>query len=166
MSHGFVVKGVVCEPRTLDEMFCAIVSQPLQRQFGMRGLLNESVQTQDYVEAALTTAVQIHLDEPVGGDVLVFLTGQEEIESAEVALNKRARLLPATASKLVVCSIFAALDAAKQCVPPTSFVVLVPINSLTFSSVGVCRVKRSAAQRHHAALSVQHVVLRFCSCVR
>jgi len=35
----------------------------------------------DYLEAAIRTAVQIHCyEEP--GDVLVFLTGEEEIESA------------------------------------------------------------------------------------
>eukprot|EP00750_Incisomonas_marina_P014050 INCI17591.2.p1 GENE.INCI17591.2~~INCI17591.2.p1 ORF type:complete len:589 (-),score=102.17 INCI17591.2:682-2448(-) len=69
---------------------------------------------QDYVEAAMTTAFQIHLDEPSGGDILIFLTGQEEIEGAEAQLNRRARLLPATAGKVLVCPIFAALENAKQ----------------------------------------------------
>jgi len=36
---------------------------------------------QDYLEAAIRTAVQIHLCEPKG-DILVFLTGEEEIEDA------------------------------------------------------------------------------------
>merc|ERR1712166_879445 len=36
---------------------------------------------QDYPEAAIRTAVQIHLCEPKG-DILVFLTGEEEIEDA------------------------------------------------------------------------------------
>lgn len=35
----------------------------------------------DYLEAAIRTVVQIHLCEPPG-DVLVFLTGEEEIEDA------------------------------------------------------------------------------------
>jgi pre-mRNA-splicing factor ATP-dependent RNA helicase DHX15/PRP43 len=35
----------------------------------------------DYVEAAIETTVQIHLHEPPG-DILVFLTGEEEIEEA------------------------------------------------------------------------------------
>ena len=68
---------------------------------------------QDYVEAALTTAFQIHLDE-APGDILVFLTGQEEIEGAEALMTKRARLLPAEVQKLLVCPIFSALDNAKQ----------------------------------------------------
>jgi HrpA-like RNA helicase len=37
----------------------------------------------DYVEAAVTTALQIHRTEPLPGDILVFLTGQEEIEGVE-----------------------------------------------------------------------------------
>lgn len=35
----------------------------------------------DYVEAAVRTATQVHLNEPAG-DVLVFLTGEEEIEES------------------------------------------------------------------------------------
>ena len=35
----------------------------------------------DYLEAAIRTVVQIHMCEPVG-DILVFLTGEEEIEDA------------------------------------------------------------------------------------
>ena len=35
----------------------------------------------DYLEAAIRTVVQIHLCEPEG-DILVFLTGEQEIEDA------------------------------------------------------------------------------------
>lgn len=35
----------------------------------------------DYLEAAIRTALQIHLTEPAG-DILIFLTGEEEIEDA------------------------------------------------------------------------------------
>ena len=37
----------------------------------------------DYVEAAVTTTLQIHRGQPLPGDILVFLTGQEEIEGVE-----------------------------------------------------------------------------------
>ncbi|GAB6023330.1 Pre-mRNA-splicing factor ATP-dependent RNA helicase dhx15 [Chamberlinius hualienensis] len=36
----------------------------------------------DYLEAAIRTVIQIHMCEEVAGDVLLFLTGQEEIEEA------------------------------------------------------------------------------------
>ena len=34
----------------------------------------------DYLEAAVVTVLQIHITQPVPGDILVFLTGQEEID--------------------------------------------------------------------------------------
>ncbi|XP_050308776.1 ATP-dependent RNA helicase DHX15 homolog isoform X3 [Anthonomus grandis grandis] len=36
----------------------------------------------DYLEAAIRTVIQIHMCEEIAGDVLLFLTGQEEIEVA------------------------------------------------------------------------------------
>jgi pre-mRNA-splicing factor ATP-dependent RNA helicase DHX15/PRP43 len=36
----------------------------------------------DYLEAAIRTVIQIHLCEDREGDILLFLTGQEEIEEA------------------------------------------------------------------------------------
>ena len=36
----------------------------------------------DYLEAAIRTVVQIHMYEETDGDILLFLTGQEEIEQA------------------------------------------------------------------------------------
>jgi hypothetical protein len=36
---------------------------------------------QDYLDAALITVMQIHLSQPPG-DILLFLTGKEEIDSA------------------------------------------------------------------------------------
>lgn len=42
----------------------------------------------DYLEAAVRTVMQIHLCEEVKGDILLFLTGQEEIEDACKRLQK------------------------------------------------------------------------------
>lgn len=36
----------------------------------------------DYLEAAIRTVIQIHMCEDIEGDILLFLTGQEEIEEA------------------------------------------------------------------------------------
>ncbi|KAH8739446.1 pre-mRNA splicing factor ATP-dependent RNA helicase [Cryptosporidium ryanae] len=46
----------------------------------------------DYVEAALVTVLQIHLREPPG-DILLFLTGQEEIDNACQTLHERMKKL-------------------------------------------------------------------------
>jgi pre-mRNA-splicing factor ATP-dependent RNA helicase DHX16 len=43
----------------------------------------------DYVDASVVTVLQIHISQPLDGDVLVFLTGQEEIETAAEILTKR-----------------------------------------------------------------------------
>jgi len=67
----------------------------------------------DYLDAAIVAALQIHLDQPAG-DVLVFLTGQEEIEAAEELLADRARRLPADRPKLIPVPLFAALPPDQQ----------------------------------------------------
>lgn len=38
----------------------------------------------DYIDAAIISVLQIHLTQPLPGDILVFLTGQEEIETVQV----------------------------------------------------------------------------------
>jgi pre-mRNA-splicing factor ATP-dependent RNA helicase DHX16 len=45
----------------------------------------------DYVDAAIVTVLQIHISQPVNGDILVFLTGQEEIETATDVLMQRTK---------------------------------------------------------------------------
>jgi pre-mRNA-splicing factor ATP-dependent RNA helicase DHX16 len=44
----------------------------------------------DYIDAAVVTALQIHVKEPLG-DILIFLTGQEEVEATAEALTQRTR---------------------------------------------------------------------------
>ncbi|KAL0420914.1 UNVERIFIED_CONTAM: Pre-splicing factor ATP-dependent RNA helicase DEAH10 [Sesamum latifolium] len=67
----------------------------------------------DYIDAALMTIFQIHLEEGPG-DVLVFLTGQEEIESIERLVQERHPKLPENKRKLLVIPIFASLPSEKQ----------------------------------------------------
>jgi len=68
----------------------------------------------DYVDAAITAVMQIHVDEKLPGDILVFLTGQEEIEDVGKLLRQRSKALPPGAPKLLVCPIFAALPGEQQ----------------------------------------------------
>ncbi|KAJ4916610.1 RNA helicase family protein [Raphanus sativus] len=67
----------------------------------------------DYVEAALATIFQIHSEEEPG-DILVFLTGQEEIESVGRLVKERLQGLPEDQRKLLPLSIFAALPSEQQ----------------------------------------------------
>ena len=64
-------------------------------------------------QAALITTLQVRLEQK-DGDILVFLTGQEDIETLEQLLNDYARRLPKHAKKLLVRPIFAAMPSEQQ----------------------------------------------------
>lgn len=69
----------------------------------------------DYLDAAIVTALQIHVTQPPGdGDILVFFTGQEEIETAEEILKHRTRGLGTKISELIICPIYANLPTELQ----------------------------------------------------
>lgn len=69
---------------------------------------------QDFVDACLRTIFQIHYKEPMPGDVLVFLTGQETIESLENLVNEYALNMSIDVPKILVLPLFAALPQAAQ----------------------------------------------------
>lgn len=69
---------------------------------------------QDFVDACLRTIFQIHYKEPMPGDVLVFLTGQETIESLEILVNEYALNMSTDLPKILVLPLFAALPQAAQ----------------------------------------------------
>ena len=48
------------------------------------------------------------------GDILAFLTGQEEIESLERLIHERARLFPPESSKIWVTPIYPSLPSEQQ----------------------------------------------------
>lgn len=57
--------------------------------------------------------MQVHLEEEPG-DILVFLTGQEDIESLQRLMQERAAQLSPTAPKLLIIPIYAALPNEQQ----------------------------------------------------
>lgn len=61
----------------------------------------------NYIQAAITTIFQIHLKEDVPGDILVFLTGQEEIETMEETLNEACQKLGDLIKTMIVAPIYA-----------------------------------------------------------
>ncbi|KAG9439832.1 hypothetical protein H6P81_019997 [Aristolochia fimbriata] len=67
----------------------------------------------DYLDAAIVTVLQIHVTQPPG-DILVFLTGQEEIETAEENLKYRTRSLGTKIAELIICPIYANLPTELQ----------------------------------------------------
>ena len=67
----------------------------------------------DYLEACVITVLQIHITQPKG-DILVFFTGQDEIESALEALTQRTRGFGTKIPELVVLPIYANLPSDMQ----------------------------------------------------
>lgn len=77
--------------------------------------MNYSMQPEaNYLSAAITTVFQIHLSMPTPGDILVFLTGQDEIEQAEASLQETARKLGNAAKELLICPVYASLPTDLQ----------------------------------------------------
>ena len=72
----------------------------------------------DYVHSAVTTVLQLHKEEVQNGiskgDILVFLTGREEIESVNTILLKCQELFPPDWLGMVVSPLFAALPSPQQ----------------------------------------------------
>ena len=67
----------------------------------------------DYVEAASIAIIQLHLSLP-GGDMLVFLPGQEEIDSLEEILIEKRKLLSSNALDIEVVPLYSALPHERQ----------------------------------------------------
>ncbi|PAV76417.1 hypothetical protein WR25_11591 isoform C [Diploscapter pachys] len=67
----------------------------------------------DYLDAAHITVMQIHLTEPPG-DVLVFLTGQEEIDTSCEVLYERMKSLGPDVPELIILPVYGALPSEMQ----------------------------------------------------
>lgn len=67
--------------------------------------------TTDYLDSALKTVFQIHLYQPPG-DILVFLSGQEDIENLEKAIQSHVGKL--LANPILICPMYAALPPHQQ----------------------------------------------------
>ncbi|SCU83029.1 LAMI_0C01750g1_1 [Lachancea mirantina] len=68
----------------------------------------------NYINAAITTVFQIHTTQSVPGDILVFLTGQEEIESAQQSIEEIAHVLGDKIRPLIIAPIYANLPQDQQ----------------------------------------------------
>jgi HrpA-like RNA helicase len=136
-----VVMSATLEMRTFSEYFGGAPCLHVRGRTHAVGVYYALAQLDDYVEAAVTATLQVHceeagfrLDEDAGagagagagaaaagvggdgadGDILVFLTGAEEIEACARLLDERAKALPAHCPKLLPCPMYAALSPAAQ----------------------------------------------------
>lgn len=67
----------------------------------------------DYLEESLLTVMQIHISEPEG-DILLFLTGQEEIDTAAQILYERMKGLGKGVPELIILPVYSALPSEMQ----------------------------------------------------
>eukprot|EP01113_Clastostelium_recurvatum_P038740 TRINITY_DN5828_c0_g1_i4.p1 TRINITY_DN5828_c0_g1~~TRINITY_DN5828_c0_g1_i4.p1 ORF type:complete len:671 (+),score=182.62 TRINITY_DN5828_c0_g1_i4:464-2476(+) len=124
-----IVMSATLEADKFAQYFGAEILFVEGRQFPVQTFyMNEPAS--DYMDAALSTVLQIHLgmnmtggqdpdtledtthDQP--GDILVFLTGREEIDSMEKLLKEKMKLFPSGTRDLLVCPIYAALPPEQQ----------------------------------------------------
>lgn len=68
----------------------------------------------DYLEAAIRTVIQIHMCEEIEGDVLMFLTGQEEIEEACKRVKREIDNLGPDVGELKCIPLYSTLPPAAQ----------------------------------------------------
>nr|MBE5726274.1 lethal (2) 37Cb [Cucujiformia] len=86
----------------------------------------------DYVDACVISVLQIHATQPLG-DILVFLTGQEEIETCMELLTDRTRRLGSKVKELIILPVYANLPSDMQAkifepTPPGSRKVILATN--------------------------------------
>lgn len=76
-------------------------------------VLHTAVPQEDYIEAALQTFYQIHTEKPPG-DVLIFLPGQEDIESLASSIHSLSDQLPPDHTQVFICPMYGALPPSMQ----------------------------------------------------
>nr|NVI75417.1 lethal (2) 37Cb [Cucujiformia] len=67
----------------------------------------------DYIDACVISVLHIHATQPLG-DILVFLTGQEEIETCQELLTDRIRRLGTKVKELLILPVYANLPSDMQ----------------------------------------------------
>ncbi|KAJ2005998.1 DEAH-box ATP-dependent RNA helicase prp22 [Coemansia thaxteri] len=90
---------------------CPIFTIP-GRTFPVEVLFSREPET-DYLDSALMTVMQIHLTEPPG-DILLFLTGQEEIDTASEILYERIKALGSMVPELIILPVYSSLPSDMQ----------------------------------------------------
>jgi len=97
----------------------------------------------NYLDACVASVTQIHLTQPTG-DILIFLTGQEEIEACCELLQEKSRAFGSRARELIILPIYANLPSDMQAkifevTPPNARKVVVATNiaetSLTIDGI-------------------------------
>lgn len=127
-----IVTSATLDADKFSEYFyqCPIFSIP-GRTFPVEIMYSREPES-DYLDAALVTVMQIHLTEPPG-DILVFLTGRDEIDTSCEILYERMKALGPTVPELIILPVYSALPSEMQSrifepAPPGSRKVVIATN--------------------------------------
>ena len=127
-----IVTSATLDADKFSEYFnqCPIFSIP-GRTFPVEIMYSREPES-DYLDAALVTVMQIHLTEPPG-DILLFLTGQEEIDTSCEILFERMKALGPSVPELIILPVYSALPSEMQSkifdpAPPGSRKVVIATN--------------------------------------
>lgn len=128
--------------------------------------------TGNIVELCLSTVFQVHRSQPVPGDILVFLPGQEEIEELAKEIENRVKKLGSSIKELLIRPIFANLPTEMQAkvfnkTPPGARKVVIATNiaetSLTIDGIvyvidpGYCKQNRFSSKTGMETLEITRI---------
>lgn len=99
------------DDRRQDGGICQIIS--IEGRMYPVDILYLEEPSEDYVEKAVKVAFEIHANEPVG-DILIFLTGREEIESAVQQITEDSAFLSSKAPQILALPLYAGLTSEQQ----------------------------------------------------
>ena len=83
------------------------------RQFPVE-LIHTPKPVDDILEALVKNVFQVHIQEPLPGDVLCFLSGQEEIDAAKRLIEERAATLASNVPGIEICPLYGQLSMEAQ----------------------------------------------------
>lgn len=108
-----IVTSATLDSAKFSEYFCQCpVIKIAGKTFPVEVLYSQAPQM-DYIEAALDCVMDIHINEGAG-DILVFLTGQDEIDSCCEILYERVKTLGDSIGELAILPVYSALPSEIQ----------------------------------------------------
>lgn len=139
-----VIMSATIETKRFASFFaCKNVVQVKGRYFDVE-LFQANQAEPDHIDAVIISIIQVHLDSDPG-DILVFLSGQEEIENVAEILSRKRKLLPPTSSDLLILPIYAALPSHMQSkvfdAPPPSTRKIILSTNIAETSITIPGIK-------------------------